>query len=113
MHMMKKSLLQQVERIEKEASGIIHGAQEQTAQELTRVTEHIENAHTSLREKAEQTSASIMNEYKEKGKKEAEQILNQSQHSANTVHATGEQNRSRGIEKAKMLFAQEYKTTLE
>lgn len=110
--MMKKTLLNEVQDIERDASAVVAQAKERVADELVAIRRHKEATELSIREKAEKTSKAIITERVRASQEEAHEIVAQSQSIASQIHGTAENNRSRAIEKATMLFNEEYGTKL-
>lgn len=108
----KPSLIDKVQHIEEEAAAIITQSHERVAHELADMKERTQASKIFLQEQAAQTSESILTEHTAHAKKEAQQILSQSQSVAEQVHTSAKKNMARALEKARLLFNEEFGTNL-
>jgi len=112
MIMMKKTLLNEIQDLEKQAETLVSDAKEQVALKIADIRQHTEHARLGIQEKATQTSRSIIDEHMRAAKLEASEIANQSKFIVSQVQVAAQNNRARTLETAQSFFEKEYGISL-
>lgn len=108
----KKSLLHHVRDIEMEAAKMVSDTKERGVKEMNVLQEHTKESLDAIRQKAQNTSAAIIQEHKQRAQVESQQMLEESRSIASKIHKTAEKNQATTLERAKTFFNQQFGTNI-
>ncbi|OGY31194.1 MAG: hypothetical protein A3C02_04120 [Candidatus Andersenbacteria bacterium RIFCSPHIGHO2_02_FULL_45_11] len=112
MTMMKKTLLDSVREVEKEAAHLLQRAKEAADEEIAEIRKKADLERSAVEERAAQTTLNVIDERVRMAEEEANRIRENASKAVNEIHIVARRNRDKAIAKAKEFLRSEYGISL-